>query len=323
MAPARKSVDDKLAALNTLGPGKGVEAVRVGLADRHYRVVARAAELCGQRLIFELEPQLVVAFNRFLQNPVKRDPTCLAKRAIARTLVDVEYAGVDFYIEGIRYRQLEPVWGGSVDTAIDVRCSCAMGLVATGYPRALHELTRLLNDAEAPARSAAVRAIACGNPREAELLLRFKVEVGDPEPQVIGECFAGLLGVEPDASVALVADYLRDDDGAIAELAALALGESRLDAALDRLKEAWNGVLVAPDFRRALLRAAVLHRSDAAFDWLLGVVANADVAQAGDAIEALALHRHNEALRMRVGDTVSARRNRHLSDLLAQWWNPK
>ena len=105
----------------------------------------------------------------------------------------------------LRYRQLEPVWGGTADTAVDVRASCAMGLVASGYSRALVELTALLNDTDAAARVGAVRAIACGNPREAELLLRSKALAGDAEPQVLGECFTGLLAVEPEESLGFVA----------------------------------------------------------------------------------------------------------------------
>ncbi|MET0661309.1 MAG: hypothetical protein ABW110_24490 [Steroidobacteraceae bacterium] len=33
----------------------------------------------------------------------------------------------------------------------------------------------------------AVRALACAKPNEAEVLLRFKVLVGDAEPEVIGD----------------------------------------------------------------------------------------------------------------------------------------
>jgi HEAT repeat protein len=123
-----------------------------------------------------------------------------------------------------------------------------MGLVASGYPRALVELTALLNDSDAAARMGAVRAIACGNPREAELLLRSKALAGDAEPQVLGECFTGLLGVEPDESLKFVAGYLTHADEAVRELAALALGESRLDAALAPLKEAWAACSSARSF---------------------------------------------------------------------------
>jgi len=92
----------------------------------------------------------------------------MAKQAIARALVSLECQDVTFFLEGIRYQQLEPTWGGSSDSAIDVRCSCAMGLVATGYSRAVAELTALLQDREWRARAGAARAISCGNPREAE-----------------------------------------------------------------------------------------------------------------------------------------------------------
>ena len=74
------------------------------------------------------------------------------------------------------------------------------------------------------------------------------------------------------------------------ELAALALGESRLDGALAPLKEAWDGVLVGDEFRRALLRAAAAHRSEAAFDWLLAIVADARVPVALEVVEALAIY---------------------------------
>ena len=49
------------------------------------------------------------------------------------------------------------------------------------------------------------RAIACGNPREAEVLLRFKVLVGDSEAEVVEECFTGLLTVAPQEWMRLVA----------------------------------------------------------------------------------------------------------------------
>ena len=160
-------------------------------------------------MLYELLPALLAAYARFLERPAKLDPSCIAKKAIARALVGLDCNDAAFYIAGLRYRQPEPVWGGTVDTAVDVRCSCAMGLVASGHPRALLELTEVLNDAEPQARAGAVRAIACGNPREAELLLRGKVLAGDEEPAVVGECFTALLAVEPEESLAFVARYIK------------------------------------------------------------------------------------------------------------------
>lgn len=323
MAP--KSVEEKLESLRSLDLGKDPardrQVIEAALNDRHCRVVAKAAELAAERLSYELEPVLLKAYQPFLQDPVKRDPNCIAKRALARALVTLECTDVAFFLEGVRYRQMEPVWGGSVDTAIDMRNSCAMGLVATGYPRALHELTVLLNDPEARARQGAVRAIACGNPREAELLLRFKMLSGDPEPEIVGECFTALLSVAPEESVSLVAKYLADTNEAIRELAALALGESRLPEALARLREAWEEVLIGNDFRRVLVRAAALHRTDAAFDWLLNIIAEDDASLAEAVLEALAIYKQNAQLENRIKLTLAGRRERRLNDCFARFWN--
>jgi hypothetical protein len=208
------------------------------------------------------------------------------------------------------------VWGGTADTAVDVRSSCAMGLVASGYSRALVELTALLNDADAGARLGAVRAIACGNPREAELLLRAKALGGDAEPQVVGECFTGLLAVAPDESIPFVAAYLAHADDTLRELAALALGGSRLDGALRPLKEAWSGVLVGEEFRSALLRAAAAHRSEAAFEWLLEIVGEARAPVAMAVIEALSPYKHNARLMQRLTSALTERGDEALLERL-------
>ena len=176
----RKSVDEKLVELDTPSTDPSERSARIAraLADRHYGVVAKAARLAEDGLLYDLVPALLAAYARFLERPAKLDPSCIAKKAIARALVGLDCDDAAFYIAGLRYRQPEPVWGGTVDTAVDVRCSCAMGLVASGHPRALLELTEVLNDAEPQARAGAVRAIACGNPREAELLLARKSSRG-------------------------------------------------------------------------------------------------------------------------------------------------
>jgi hypothetical protein len=276
--------------------------------------------LAEDALCYELIPALIAAHSRFLDKPVKSDPSCLAKKALTHALVTLDCDDTEFFRSGIAYRQPEPVWGGTTDTAVDVRANCAMGLVASGYSRALVELTAMLHDSEPAARIAAVRAVACGNPREAEQLLRAKVHAGDAEPAVLGECFTGLLTVAPDDSVTFVAGFLAHNDDAVRELAALALGESRLDAALAPLKEAWDGVLVAETFRRALLRAAAAHRSEAAADWLLAIVAEARVPVALEIVEALALYRRNVKLAERLEAALAERGDRELLDRFAALW---
>src|SRR6266702_3797812 len=224
--PRRQNSEErKLEALNALDPtaDRSVQNATIEkyLADKHFRVVARAATLAGERSLRERLPDLLRAYTRFLVEPIKQDPHCIAKQAITRALVSLECEDAAFFLEGIRYRQLEPVWGGAADAGIDVRCSCAMGLVATGYSRAIQELTALLQDPEWRARAGAVRAISCGNPPEAEALLRFKVLVGDPEPEVIGECFTGLLSIAREECLPFVAAYLSDNNDGVRDFAAL------------------------------------------------------------------------------------------------------
>jgi hypothetical protein len=265
-------------------------------------------------------PALLAAYTRFLDKPVKTDPNCLAKKAIVRALVALDCDDVELYRRGLGLRQHEPVWGGTRDTAADVRSFCAMGLVASGYSRALVELTALLHDPEPEARIGAVRAVACGNPREAELLLRAKALSGDAEPAVLGEAFTGLLAVAPEDSVPFVTGYLKHADEAVRELAALALGESRLEAALAPLKDAWNDVLVGENVRRALLRAAAAHRSEAAFKWLLALVADSRAALALEVIDALALYKHNAKLAERLEATVRERGDDTLLARFGELW---
>jgi HEAT repeat protein len=287
---------DALNALEAVAPRTQQLAVLLkALNDKHFLVVARAATLAGERLLHELSGDLLYAYARFLKEPIKRDPGCKAKQAIARALVTLECQDLEFYRAGICYRQLEPAWGRPTDTATDVRCSCAMGLAAAGHPRAVAELTGLLNDNEAIVRSGAARAISCGHPQEAEAVLRFKVHIGDAEPAVIGECFSALLIIEPEHSPQFVAGYLRHEDEALREFAALALGESRLAPALRLLCGAWDDALDCGT-RGALIRAAALHRSEAAFAWLLDIIATGSARHAQEAVEALAVYERNSRL---------------------------
>src|SRR3981081_1425109 len=129
----QKSEEKKLEALNALDPtaDRSVQNATIEkyLADKHFRVAARAATLAGERSLRERLPDLLSAYARFLVEPIKQDPHCIAKQAIARALVSLECQDVMFFLEGIRYQQLEPAWGGATDAAIDVRCSFARGRV--------------------------------------------------------------------------------------------------------------------------------------------------------------------------------------------------
>jgi HEAT repeat protein len=322
MPPRRttKGRPDPGAALRRLDEADGCAALADGIGQSHYRVVARAAELAGERLCYDLEPALIDGFRRLAAADHKTDPGCQAKAAIARALVALDCLDAGLYREGIRLTQPEPVWGGSIDTAADVRSSCAMGLAASGDPRALPELVELLVDPEHLVRAGAVRAIVCTEPRAAEAVLRAKALLGDHEPEVTGECLRGLLGLAPEDSLNFAARFLDASDPAIAELAALALGESRLDGAIELLRERWEAEPFKRPTHRIWLRAAVLARSDAAFDWLLALIADADAATAAYLLEELAVYAGNARLVEQVQARLDARDAPELQALFRRHW---
>jgi HEAT repeat protein len=302
--------DKKLESLGRIAADRAVCSATLApfLADKHFRVVAKAATVAGERSLSDLTPDLLAAHARFLDDPVKRDPNCIAKGAIARALVNLGCDNVDFYLAGIRYTQLEPVWGGSADSAIDVRCSCALGLVNTGYSRAVHELTTLLHDNESRARTGAAHAISCGNPREAEAVLRLKVLVGDKEAEVIGECFTGILTIAPLECLPFVAAYLSDENESIRDFAALALGECRNPKVVEYLRAAWEACGALGEFPIVLIRAAALNRTEPAFDWLVCIIETGAQRHADAAVEALAVYERNTKLSERVKQALARRK---------------
>jgi hypothetical protein len=157
------------------------------------------------------------------------------------------------------------------------------------------------------AREAAVRAISCGYPREAEALLRFKMLIGDERPEVLAECFTGLLAIAPEECMALVASNLSHPDETVRDFAALALGESRHPLALEHLRRRWDAVLVSEEMRAVLIRAAAVHRSEAAFDWLLSIIEGGTKKQADVAVDALSVYERNVKLAERVKAALAKR----------------
>ena len=88
-----KSFDRKLEeieALRTAPEESAREQLRRALKDRSNYVVGKAAAIVGDRQLQSLEPDLLAAFDRFITDPVKSDPQCWAKNAIAKTLKNLE-----------------------------------------------------------------------------------------------------------------------------------------------------------------------------------------------------------------------------------------
>lgn len=267
------------------------------------------------RALLELLP---AAFFRLMEDAVERDPQCRGKAAIAKALRRAEVQGDEVFLAGVRHLQHEPVWGGRVETAAELRGVSLMALVEGHHPRAMVEAARLLADPQAAARTAAARALAAsGRAEVAEPLLRLRVEVGEPDAEVLGECLRALLQLAPRPNLELAVGLLGGSDEPSAEAAALALGESRLSGAFEPLRERAERA-VGKGLRRVVLLALALLRSEEAWGYLLELLEQGPRSAAIEAVEALAAFRHDERLHERVDAIVQRRGDPALAKALAE-----
>lgn len=251
--------------------------------------VARAAQAAAEHGILDLVPDLVNAFHRFMKKPTRSDKGCSGKTAIVTALDEMEYADRDLFWTGLHHTQVEAAYGGPVDVAAGLRARSAAALVRLRHPDALRAIAALCYDDWPEARHGAVRAAAYEGSDGAELLLRAKALSGDKDPTVTGECLSALMQIAPTESTGFVADFLGTEDAAIAEQAALALGESHLLKAFDHLRQAW---ITAGDGRRQLLVLPIaLLRLDESFAFLLEIITSAPRALQAEAIRAAEIYR--------------------------------
>ena len=277
--------------------------LRDALGDKSNFVVGAAAEIVGERMLADLAPELEAAFQRFMIDPGESDKLCRAKIAIVDALNRIEYDGEDVFRTGLRHVQKEPRWGGSDDTAAPLRGNAAFALVRLNPRDLVLLLVDLLADPEKVARSAAARGLGA---LAAIPLLRFKARTGDPEPEVVVECLTALMTAAPQESLPFVGQFLGSSIEEIAEGAALALAESRRPEALDALKGHWSRVRPG-SLQNVLLLAIAITRLPAAMDFLLEVLAKDNQTAALAALAALAIHKHNPAVRERIAAVVAQR----------------
>lgn len=285
----------QLAALKGVGPAVLAAELPKYLNHKSNLVVARAADQVRSGNVESLVPLLVSAFNRFMEKPGSTDPTCAAKREIANALYEMGAAEQEVFLTGIRHVQKEPAWGGSVDTAAELRGICALGLVRIGYRDAMVELVDLLADVEHQARIMAARAIAYSGRDEGALLLRLKILTGDREDVVVGECLLALGNLSRGRALPFIRQRLDDPNPTIAESAALAIGEMRDVAALEVLTDRWATHLLS-ETREALALPIALSRLPRSVEFLLAAVANEAESVAIKVVEALAIYRHDASI---------------------------
>jgi HEAT repeat protein len=221
------------------------------------------------------------------------------------------------YERGIAHVQLEPVYGGKADTAVQLRSNCAMAIARRPHPQKMMLLAALLADKEAPARAAAARALGFTEDSAALPLLRHKQLSGDAQPTVIGECLLAMLRIDPAQALPMVNTALRHGDAATAELAAIAMGESRLHDALPLLIDWWEHTL-DQELRRTALLAIAMLRSHAGTDFLLGCIADGNAQSAKLALEALGIHKHDPAILERARLVAANREDIDLTEAFQQ-----
>jgi hypothetical protein len=281
--------------------------LRAVLSGTSNHAAAAAADIAAEFEIAGLVAELVTAFERFLVQPLRSDPGCAAKAAIANALYRIGAPEIAVYLKGIRHVQLEPVWGGKADTATQLRGTCGLALVRARYPDYLVELADLLADREAPVRKMAAQALAYSENPAAVPLLRLKALLADDDPQVLGEVLLALLALAPRPSLAFAAQFL-DRSPEVAEAAALALGGSRIADALAVLTAWWERNF-DPALRRSALLAIAMLKHDDALLYLLTHVSESAPPHARDAVRALGVYRHDPRLRSRVETAVQQRQD--------------
>lgn len=323
--PTRPSLDDKLATLRklrgqSLTPEHHAE-LRKALGDRSNLVVAAAAELAGEHALVELAKDLEAAFARFLANPLKEDKLCRAKIAVVRALDRMEHQRPDVFETAAAHIQLEPVWGGSEDSAVPLRAAALIALARIEGQGSLVRLVDAMTDPARDVRIAAAQAMGYVGTEAAGLLLRLKARLGDREPDVLSECLSGLLTVNPRENLAIVAGFLDPEDPARCEAAALALGKSRLPDALDPLKACWPRCF-EKGLRQRILLAIAMMRLPAAIDHLVETVTSDSEPDAAAALSALKIHNYDPRLRDRLEPVVRRTGSRKLQDQFGRDFPP-
>jgi hypothetical protein len=272
----KRRFEEQLAALEQLRhgpPQAAIDPLRGALAHRSNYIVAKAADLVREFHVAELIPEMLAAFDRCFADPVKTDPQCWAKNAISRALAALDFHDATVFLRGMRHIQLEPVWGGTSDTAATLRGTCALALVpCRDLPETdlLTYLIELFADKEKSVRVEAVRAVEQVGSPSAALLLRLKATLAADDPEVLGACYNGIMGLDGGSAIPWISRFLASGDDAAAE-AALAIACDRSPQAFAALHQRFLQEH-DPWFQSVLLSAIALTRQQAGTDFLFQLV---------------------------------------------------
>ena len=304
--PVREGLEALAAAARRPHTDESVALIRASLGHRSNLVVARAARAAREAGLSSLTPDLIAAFPRWLEDPIKRDPGCGAKTEIVRALLAFEYPAPGVYLAGVAHVQREPAFGPPIDTAAELRAASAMALVVTEHPAGLASAVDLLVDPERAARAGGLRALMASGRPDVALLMRLFALRGDPDPGVIAEAFAGLLALATDDPVSFVAARMAAADVDVARGAAMALGDARRSEAVAALRDHLARE-PRPDVRHAVIVALATSRDEEAVRALLELVTRGPAFDSTAAANALGLYEHDGELQRRVQAALAAR----------------
>jgi HEAT repeat protein len=288
--PGKRKFEEQLAALDELRqlpPEARVEPLRKALLHRNNFVVTKASDLVREFHLTQLTPEVLAAFDRFFEDPIKTDPQCWAKTALGRALAAFEHQDAAVFLHGMNHIQPEPSWGGASDSAGTLRATCALALVqcrSLAESDLLAHLIELLKDQDKAVRVEIVRAIEQIGSASAALLLRLRAILGSDEPEVLGACYSGVLRIEGVSAIPWVSRFLASADDPAAE-AALAIAGTHSAQGFEVLRKRFTKES-DPWFCSVLLSSIGLTRQDAAQEFLFDLV-RADSLQAEAAVEAI------------------------------------
>ena len=262
--PKKLPVEAHLHALHAvrLADPLPVDALREAMRHPTNVVVAKAATIAGARQATALAPDVATAAKRFFDQP---DLQCLAKIATVRALKELEQLEPDLFYRGLRHVQMEPSWGGPVDTAGPLRAISALAISecrAIPARDALRTLIDALPDKELHTRIDVVRAIGQLTTLEADAVLRTKARLGDAEPEVVGQCLLSLVERDWEQALPFAAGFLGGAE--LRAEAAMAIAAHRGIEALALLTQAWDH-----HHDRELLLAIGTLRIPQAVEWLI------------------------------------------------------
>ena len=306
-----RGLDRRLAELRTADPAfpEGLERIRNAIRATSGVLVALAVKRIIEHDLAALaEQELVPAYQRLLERAVQRDPACRGKIAIARALHELDRWEDDVFVHGVTYVQSEPAWGGSVDTAAELRGISGLAHAHFHREDVLDVLAVLLADPERTARVAAAQGFGDAGHPDAACVLRFKLLQGDAEAEVLSACCESLLALQRESALGFLPRFLEDIDER-AEATALALGASRLPAALPHL-ERWCARCRPEQRARVGYLALALSRTDAGTARLLDVIGQGRGPDAVAAARALATFKDDPSIRRQILEAAGAQHDR-------------